>query len=139
MNIEVRYYSRTGNTKKVAEAIAKAVGIEAKDCSAHITEPVDLLFLGGAVYVGGLDKTFQEYVVRLDPKKVKNVALFGTSAITKTPGEETEKLLRQKNIPVLEQHFYCRGALMVMHKGRPNTEDLKHAAEFAITVIDELK
>ena len=33
MNIAVRYYSRGGNTKKIAEAIAKAVGVEAKTVS----------------------------------------------------------------------------------------------------------
>ncbi len=30
MKIEVRYFTRSGNTKKLAEAIAKAVGVEAK-------------------------------------------------------------------------------------------------------------
>lgn len=29
MNIAVRYYSRTGNTKVLAEAIAKGVGVPA--------------------------------------------------------------------------------------------------------------
>ena len=29
MNIAVRYYSKTGNTKAVAEAIARAVNVEA--------------------------------------------------------------------------------------------------------------
>ncbi|AMJ39947.1 hypothetical protein [Anaerotignum propionicum] len=30
MNIEVRYYSKSGNTKKIADAIAKQAGISAK-------------------------------------------------------------------------------------------------------------
>ena len=29
MKVEVRYFSRGGNTKKLAEAIAEAVGVEA--------------------------------------------------------------------------------------------------------------
>lgn len=132
MNIEVRYYSRTGNTKKVADAIAKAVGVEAKDCGSAITEQVDLLFLGGAVYMAGIDKTIREYIERLDPKKVKKVVLFGTSAIVKSPGKEMEKLLRQKNIPVANECFYCRGAFTVMHLGHPNAEDMNRAAEFAL-------
>ena len=31
MKVEVRYYTRSGNTKKLAEAIAEAVGVEAKN------------------------------------------------------------------------------------------------------------
>lgn len=33
MNIAVRYYTRSGNTKKLADAIANAVSAEAKDLS----------------------------------------------------------------------------------------------------------
>ncbi|MBQ3427710.1 MAG: hypothetical protein IJH37_11310 [Clostridia bacterium] len=48
MNIAVRYYSRSGNTKAVAEAIAKAVNVDAVSVEkpeAQITEPVDVLFI----------------------------------------------------------------------------------------------
>ena len=31
MKIAVRYYTRSGNTKKLAEAVAEAVAVEAKD------------------------------------------------------------------------------------------------------------
>lgn len=30
MKVAVRYYSKTGNTKKLAEAIASAIGVTAK-------------------------------------------------------------------------------------------------------------
>ena len=33
MKVAVRYFSRGGNTKKLAEAIASAIGVEAKDVS----------------------------------------------------------------------------------------------------------
>ena len=46
MKIAVRYYTKTGNTKKLAEAVADAVGAEALPISAPITERVDILFLG---------------------------------------------------------------------------------------------
>ena len=47
MKIAVRYYSRSGNTKAVAEAIAEAVGVSAvsvEQKGAALTEPVDILF-----------------------------------------------------------------------------------------------
>ena len=39
MNYEVRYYSQTGNSKKLALAIAEELGIEAKD----VKEPVEFI------------------------------------------------------------------------------------------------
>ena len=48
MKIAVRYYTKTGNTKRLAEAVAKAVGVEALPISTPITEPVDVLFLGSS-------------------------------------------------------------------------------------------
>jgi flavodoxin len=139
MNIEVRYYSRSGNTKRVADAIAKAMGVQAKDCSAPITEPVDLLFLGGAVYWFGIDKNLKQFIDRLDPSKVKCVAVFGTSAIIKAPDKETEKLVRDKNITVSRHSFRCWGEFKAMHKGHPNDEDLKQAATFALDTLNNLK
>ena len=46
MKIAVRYFSRGGNTKKLADAIAKAVGVDAETTSVPLTEDVDILFLG---------------------------------------------------------------------------------------------
>ena len=33
MKVAVRYYTRSGNTEKLAQAIGRAVGVEAKDVS----------------------------------------------------------------------------------------------------------
>lgn len=139
MNIAVRYFSRGGNTKKVAEAIAKAVGADAKDCSHAMNEPVDLLFLGGSVYGFGLDDSIKNYIAQLDANKVKAVALFGTSAIIKTGNQEMAKLLKEKGIRTLDKDFHCSGAFTVMHRGRPNAKDLEQAAAYARSVIKELR
>ena len=48
MKVAIRYYTKTGNTKRLAEAIAKAVGVEALPVSTPVTEPVDILFLGNS-------------------------------------------------------------------------------------------
>ena len=34
-------------------------------------------------------------------------------------------------IPMIEKEFHCKGEFKGLHKGRPNEEDLKAAAEFA--------
>lgn len=134
MNTAVRYFSRGGNTKRVADAIAEAAGVEAKDCSASLTEPVDLLFLGGSVYWGGIDKSLKQFIERLDPSKVKCAAVFGTSALKKEPDREIEKLLKSKGITVSDKSFHCRGEFSAVHKGHPDSDDLRRAAAFAQTV-----
>jgi flavodoxin len=42
MKIAVPYYTKTGNTKRLAEAVAKAAGVEALPLSSPIEEPVDI-------------------------------------------------------------------------------------------------
>ncbi len=54
MKIAIRYYTKTGNTKKLAEAISSAIGVEAKTVDEPLTEDVDILFLGSAVYAAGI-------------------------------------------------------------------------------------
>ena len=70
MKIAVRYYTKTGNTKRLAEAVAKAVGVEALPISAGITEPVDVLFLGNSYYAFTIDPEVRAFVSSLDKEKV---------------------------------------------------------------------
>ena len=38
-------------------------------------------------------------------------------------------------IPMDEREFHCKGEFKGIHKGRPNEEDLKAAAEFASKIM----
>ena len=46
MNIAVRYYTRSGNTKKLADAVAQTASVESKDIACPLDEKADILFLG---------------------------------------------------------------------------------------------
>ena len=46
MKIAIRYYSKTGNTEKLAEAIGEAIGVAPKTIDEPLNEDVDILFLG---------------------------------------------------------------------------------------------
>lgn len=131
MKIAVRYFSRSGNTEKVAQAIAQAVGAQCGDCSEPIDEALDLLFLGGSTYGGGVDAQLRQFVEELNPAYVKRAAVFGTSALKKEPEGEISALLRGKGIAVSDGSFHCRGAFALLHRKRPNDMDLSQAAEFA--------
>ena len=134
MNIAVRCYSRGGNTKKIAEAIAKAVGVEAKTVSEPLTEDVDILFLGSAPYAFDVDDEVKKFISGIHVSVGKAVN-FSTSAAVKSTRRYVEKLLAERKIPVAEEEFSCRGAFAMLHKGRPNEDDQKAAADFARGII----
>ena len=134
MKIEVRYYTRSGNTKKLAEAIAKAVGAEAKTVGEPLTEDVDILFLGSSVYAYGVDDGIKQFIADIDVK-VGKVVNFSTAALVKSTYKQVGKLLAAKGIVHAEEEFYCRGSFGPMHKGKPNEKDCMDAAAFAKKVI----
>lgn len=130
MTAAVRYYSRSGNTKKVAEAIADALGIEAVSVDqpgAEITEKTDVLFVGGALYAYGLDKHLKEYLEKIDPSKIEKAAVFSTSWISKHSLDLIKKALSDKGIKVEDETFYAKSNAV-----EKRLEDAKAFAERVI-------
>ena len=134
MNIAVRYYSRGGNTAKIAKAIAEAVGVEAKTVSEPLSGDVDILFLGSAPYAFDVDDEVKKFIRDINVS-VGKVVNFSTSAAVKSTRKYVEKLFAEKKIPVAEEEFSCRGAFAMLHKGKPDESDQKAAADFARKVI----
>lgn len=133
----VRYLSKTGNTKKLAEQIAVTLGCKAATVDQRIPAPADLLFIGASVYWGGIDPAVKTFLKNLDQKQVKKVVVFSTSAFTERAFPGIQKLLTEKGIGVSEENFYCRGQFKMMHKGKPDAQDLKDAAIFAGKFIED--
>ena len=136
MKVAIRYYTRGGNTKKLAEAISKAVGVDAETTSVPLTEDVDVLFLGSSVYANGVDHAVKEFIRGINVK-VGKVVNFSTAALVKSTYKQVAKLLEEKHIPFAEEEFYCRGSFAVMHRGRPNADDCNAAADFAKKIISQ--
>ena len=135
MKIAVRYYTKTGNTKKLAEAVAKAAGTEALPISSPITEPVDVLFLGNSYYAFSIDPEVRKFIQGLDKAKVGKIVNFGSAAMLNSTFKKVKAESDKIGIPMDEREFHCKGEFKGMHKGRPNAEDLKAAAEFAAAII----
>ena len=126
----VRYYSRSGNTKILAEAIAKVAGTEAVSVDAKntaITEPVDVLFVGGALYAYGLDKHLKNWLSELDGTKVKKAVVFSTSWISKHSVNLIRSALQAKGIDVADEKK--------KKKNKPTAEDIKAAETIVKKVI----
>ena len=130
MKIAIRYFTRSGNTKKLADAIADAVGVEAKEVSVPLEEPVDILFLGSSVYAAGVDDAVKKFIVD-NHANIGTLYNFSTAALISSTYKQIQKLAGENGVKVAEEEFHCRGSFTVMHKGRPNQEDLDAAAAFA--------
>ena len=130
---KVIYFSRGGNTKKVADAIAAGIGVTAESVSAGTPEVkgADTLFVGGSLYAGGIASKLKTFLSGLNEGDVKKVVVFSTSTSGETAMSQVKKLLDPKNIPVSDAEFYCKGSFLLANKGRPNAEDLKAAEDFA--------
>ena len=136
MKIAVRYYTKTGNTKRLEEAVAGAVGEEALPISNPITEPVDILFLGNSYYAFSIDPEVREFVKSLDKDKVGRIVNFGSAAMLNSTYNKVKAEADKVGIPMDEREFHCKGEFKGIHKGRPNADDLKAAAEFAGKIIE---
>jgi flavodoxin len=135
MKIAVRYFSRTGHTKKMAAVISDITGVKAETLDSPITEEVDILFFGSAVYVAGIDKKVKQFIASLDGK-VKNVICFSSAAVLSSSYPQVKGLLKKQHIPVDEREFHCRGQFMALHKGRPDENDLDELRKFVNGVIN---
>ncbi len=130
MNIAVRYYSRSGNTKMLAEAISKSLNVPAVSVDvegSEIKEDTDVLFIGGALYAYGLDKHLKQYLENLDGEKIKRAVVFSTSWLSKHSVDLIKNGLAKKGIKVEGEYCYA--------KSKPSEEDLKNAESFAKKMV----
>ena len=135
MKAVVRYYTKTGNTKRLAEAIAKAVGTEALPITAPVSEPVDILFLGNSYYAFSIDPEVRKFVRGLDKTKVGRIVNFGSAAMLNSTYKKVKAEADKAGIPMDEREFHCRGEFKGIHKGKPDDADLKAAAAFALKIV----
>lgn len=136
MNIEIRYFSKTGNTKKLADAIALATGTEAKTVNQPLLGKTDILFLGSSVYAAGVDEEIKAFIKSLDKEQIGHVVNFSTAALLPSTYKQVEKLLKQRGILLDTNEFHCRGSFHMMHKGKPDKEDLEAVKKFAKQVVE---
>ena len=136
---EVIYFSRSGNTKKLATVIAGELKVKAR----HIQSVQSLpdgedIFLGSGLYFLRPSKLIRNFIKNNDFRG-KKITLFGTS--TTGIGIEItgmERLLRRKGA-VITGKYYCPGRFFLriagkylfIRKGRPSDKDLERARKFA--------
>ena len=129
---EVVYYSLTGNTRRVAEAIATELDVAAEDVKAKDRLAEDsFVFLGAGKY-GPLQGWGLKRFIDRNDFHGRKVALFGTSG--DGTGREVgalEELAAAKGAEIAGS-FHCRGEfLFLVNRGHPTSQDLANARRFA--------
>ena len=130
----VRYHSRTGNTKKLAEAIASVLNVEALDLSTPISEDKVALFLGSAIYAAGVDDEVKRFL-KENKDKIEIIYNFSTTALLTSTYKQISKIANENNIAISEKEFHCRGRFKFIHKSRPDEEDIKNVQEFVNDIL----
>jgi flavodoxin len=128
---EVIYYSTTGNTSKVAEAMAGTLGVTARDVkTVGMVDPDAFVFLGMGCYRGELPAEIKQFL-RINRFRGRKIALFTTSAFDAV--EERHDIEKQllENGAVVVRNFKCLGRLLSINQEHPTWLDLKKAAWFA--------
>ncbi len=133
--VKIFYFSKSGNTKKVAEAIAAEMKADAINVASHGGDydmrDCDLLFVGSGVYWFKAGNEMVKFLNALSPSVGKHAAVFGTHGSRDDHIVQMKKVLEGKGLKVIGE-WSCPGQEYAMvNKGRPNEEDLKAAREFA--------
>ena len=130
MRIEVRYYSKNGGTKKLAEAIGKELGTEAKTVDVKLEKYADVVFLGSSVYGGKPDPAVTKFIAD-NAKNIGKIVVFGSACTKKSTFPAIKSAAAGSAVKTAEMFFQCKGEFLFLNKGRPNAQDCADAAEFA--------
>ena len=136
MKIEIRYFTKTGNTKKLAEAIAQELNIEAQELSAPLSEKTDILFLCNSVYWAGADSSVKKFISE-NKSKIGLLVNVSTAAMIESTYARIKKIAEKEGVKLSDKEFHCRGKFTALHSGHPDDADIAAVKAFAGKVIGD--
>lgn len=144
MKIAVRYQSRGGNTKAVAEVIANSLGVKAETVDSAITERVDVLFVGGGVYMGKMDESLYNFLSELNSENVGQIVCFSTTGSMASTIKQIKQLAMQKGIMLNENKLLLKMLLqghssLGLSGGKLTDKQIKKIELFANSVLISTK
>ena len=136
MTIAIRFFTRSkkGNTKKLADAVSAAIGVDAIDVSADLTEKVDRLFLINAMYAANIDKEVKEFLER-NKDKIGEVVNMNTAASGASTWKAVKRVTDKLGIRLSDKEFHCAASWIFINKRLPSDADYARAKEFAKSMI----
>lgn len=153
MDVTLIYFSQTGNTRRVAQAMAEAFrqagcatrSVSLKKASPQHAVACDLLGIGTPCFSSQAPTPIKTFLENLPTLEKKPAFVFATSS--SAPGRvlyDLTRLLRARGADVIGG-FLARGevhhpapCLIGRMPGRPNAEDLAAARRFAAAVAEHV-
>lgn len=143
MKAIVLYVSRyKGNTERLAHAIARELGCVAKSVTEVRPEELgdfEVVGLGSGVYAWGLDRRLKRVLSKTPTAQKKKFFVFSTSADPSGLKYHANltRWMRRRGLSIIGE-FNCPGEYafpflkrFTINPGRPNSDDLDRAQEFA--------
>ena len=142
------------STEKIAKVFAKVLDAEIKapkEINPDELQDYDLVGFGSGIYSDKHHKSLHNLADKIPQVTNKKAFIFSTSAMMgKDKVAKDHSTLREKlqfKGYIIVDEFACKGFntnsflkyLGGMNKGRPNTEDLLHAEEFALSLKQHLQ
>lgn len=132
MKTALIYFSKTGHSKKIADAVSAALQIKAEDIK---TEPklsgVDLLFIVGGIYASKSAPEMIAFIKKIDSSMVKKAVLITSCVSNRIKQDMVRETLKSNNIEVLPDEYVCRGSFLFVGRGRPDQTEIDNAVSFA--------
>ena len=149
MKTLVLYSTKTGNTKKIAEAIASEINSEI----IQVTNPeptanvdltnYDLIFVGTGIRAGNPFPEIVSYLKNLDLTEPKTFAIFltwgGAGKTNQIVSGKVRTILQEKNQNVLDGFFSSYGKWDMRRSTRPNNDDINKAKTWAQNTINSIE
>lgn len=144
MKIAVRYQSRGGNTKAVAEVIANSLGVKAESVDSAITERVDVLFVGGGVYMWKMDESLYNFLSELNSENVGQIVCFSTTGSMASTIRQIKQVATRKGIMVNENELLLKMLLrghssLGLTGGKLTDRQIKKIEIFVNSVLVSMK
>lgn len=118
INIAVCYYTRSGNTEKLAKAVAEAVGVQAESVTTPLAEKVDILFLGCSYYAFDVDEAIKNFIIE-NKDNIGKIICFGTSAMMKSTHKPMKKVCNAVGVLLSEEEFHSVVPSVLCTRGIP--------------------
>jgi flavodoxin len=146
------------NTEKIANVFAKVLDTQIKtpqQINSEELQEYSLIGFGSGIYDGKHHKTLLDLVDKLSQATNKKAFIFSTSGVSRKfaidhsiddPHTPLREKLQSKGYMIVDE-FNCAGfntnsflkLFGGINKGKPNTEDLKQAEEFAQNLKQNLQ
>jgi flavodoxin len=134
--VSVVYATKTGHSKKLAEAVGLAIGAAVY----HVADrpslgDLDLLFVVGGIYGGESAPELLEFVSGLSGG-IREAALITSSASNAKGQDSVRARLRERGIPIADE-YRCLGGILFVRAGHPNRKEIQDAVHFAVRLAEK--